>query len=65
MKLGVNNALFYMAELAIRSVRKMTQADWLPSHVISSSYRPTTFGGKFPSRFDETQARFRYVLQKI
>ena len=35
-----------MAELAIRSVRKMTYADWLPSRAISSSYRPASFGGK-------------------
>ena len=31
---------------AIRSVRKMTQADWLPSHAVGFSYRPASFPGK-------------------
>ena len=35
-----------MAELASRSVRKMTHVDWLPSRAISFSYRPASFGGK-------------------
>ena len=35
-----------MAEFAIRSVRKMTPAGWLPSRGISFSYRPASFGGK-------------------
>ena len=35
-----------MAKLASRSVCKMTPAYWLPSHAISFSYRPTSFGGK-------------------
>ena len=35
-----------MAELGIRSVSKMTHADWLPNRSISFSYRPARFGGK-------------------
>ena len=35
-----------MAELAIRCVRKVTLADWLPSRAMSFSYRPASFGGK-------------------
>ena len=35
-----------MAELASRSVRKMTHADWLASRAIRFSYRPASFGGK-------------------
>ena len=35
-----------MAELAIRSVRKIAHADWLPNRAISFSYRPVSFGGK-------------------
>ena len=42
----VNKIYYYMAELAIRSVRKMTYDDWLPSRAISFSYIPTSFGGK-------------------
>ena len=37
--------VYYMAELAIRSVRKMTPADWLPIRSIRLSYRPASFGG--------------------
>ena len=33
-----------MAELAIRSIRKMTHADWLPSRAIRFLYRPASFG---------------------
>ena len=35
-----------MAELAIRSVRKMTHADWLPGRAIRYSYGRASFGGK-------------------
>ena len=35
-----------MAEFAIRSVRKMTHADWIPSRAISFSYRLASFGEK-------------------
>ena len=35
-----------MAEFAIRSIRKITHADWLPSRAIRFSYRPASFGGK-------------------
>ena len=38
--------IFYMAELAIRSVRKLTHADRLLSRTISFSYRLASFGGK-------------------
>ena len=38
--------IYYMAELAIWSVRKITQADWLPSRAISYSCRLASFGGK-------------------
>ena len=31
-----------MAELAIRSARQMTQADWLPSQATTFSYRPAS-----------------------
>ena len=54
-----------MAELAIRFVRKMTHANWLPGRAISFSYRPAGFGGKFPSRFEDKRTRFMYVLKKI
>ena len=43
---NVNKDYYYMAVLAIRSVRKMTHADWLPSRAISFLYRPASFGGK-------------------
>ena len=35
-----------MVESAIRSVRKMTHADWMRSRAIRFSYRPASFGGK-------------------
>ena len=35
-----------MGELPIRSVRKMTRANWLASRAISFSYRPASFGEK-------------------
>lgn len=35
-----------MAELAVRSVRKVTHVHWLPSPAINLSHRPTSFGGK-------------------
>ena len=35
-----------MAELASRSIREVTYADWLPSRAISYPHRPTSFGGK-------------------
>ena len=35
-----------MTEFAIRSVRKMTYTDWLPSRAITFSYRPASFGRK-------------------
>ena len=35
-----------MAELAIRSVCKLTHADWLPGRAIHFSYRKACFGGK-------------------
>ena len=38
--------IYYMAELATRSVCKMTHTDWLPGRAISFSYRPASFGGK-------------------
>ena len=37
-----------MAELASRSLPKITHADWLLSGAISFSYRPASFGGIFP-----------------
>ena len=43
--------LYDMVELAIRSVRKMTHAVWLPNHAVSLSYRLTCFGRKI-SEFD-------------
>ena len=44
--LKTNIYIYYMAVLAIRSVRKMTHADWLPSRSISFLYRRGSFGGK-------------------
>ena len=38
--------IYYMAELASRSIRKIAHADWLPSRAISFQYRPASFGGK-------------------
>ena len=38
--------IYYMAELASQSVRKMTHTDSLPSRAIRFSYRPASFGGK-------------------
>ena len=35
-----------MAELAVRSVRKVTHVHWLPSPAINLSHRPTSFGMK-------------------
>ena len=35
-----------MAELASRSVRKITHTDWLPNRAIRFSNRPASFGGK-------------------
>ena len=35
----------YMAKLALWSVCKLTQADWLPSRATRFSYRPASFGG--------------------
>ena len=42
---SINN-VYCMAELAIRSVRKMMYTDWLLSRAISFSYRPTKFSGE-------------------
>ena len=47
--------IYYMAEPAIRSVRKMTHADWLPSCAISFLYNRVVLAGKFPSWFEEKQ----------
>ena len=51
-----------MAELATRSVQKMTLADWLPSRAISFSYRPASFGGKISEliwrKTNQIQVRF-------
>ena len=38
--------IYYMAELAIRSIRRMKHTDWLPSRATSFSYRKVSFGGK-------------------
>ena len=35
-----------MGKLAIQPVRKMAHADWLPSHAISFSRKPASFGRK-------------------
>ena len=35
---GTDIDKYYMAELAIRSIRKTMLADWLPSHVIMITY---------------------------
>ena len=45
---GIYNSIciYYIVELGVRSVRKMTHADWLPSLAISFSYRPASFGWK-------------------
>ena len=48
-----------MAELASRSVRKMTHADWLPTRAISFLCRAASLGGTFPSRFEDKQTRRR------
>ena len=59
---------YYMTDLAIRSVRKMTHADWLPSRPISFSYRPASFGGKISEliwrKTSQIQVRFTEDLSK-
>ena len=57
-----------MAELAIRSVRKMTHADWLTSCAISFSYRPASFGRKIAElirrKIIKIRGRFTEDLQE-
>ena len=57
-----------MAELAIRSVRKMTHVDWVPSRAIGFSNRPVSFGEKMSEliwrKLNHIQVRFTEDLSK-
>ena len=57
--------MYYMAELAIRSVRKMTHPDWLLSHAIRFSYRLANFGGKISELIWRKTKQIQVRLQKI
>ena len=46
IKTNVINNVYCIAELAIRSVRKMMHTDWLSSLAIRFSYRPAKFSGE-------------------
>ena len=56
-----------MAELAIRSVRIRTYADWLPSRTTSFSHRPASFGGNILAlivrQTNQIRVRFPKYLQ--
>ena len=56
-----------MAELAIRFVRKMTHADWLPTHAIRFFIQTGKVWPEYfkTNLFEDKQTRFRYVLENI